>query len=61
MKAIAMPRSGSLSPVFSWLNSAVMSPEPTDMPSITALTLPIVISSPQKVPSSPRNISSPVA
>ena len=59
-KATDMPRSGCASPDFSWLNSWLMSPEPTDMSAITSATEPIVSSSPQKVPSRPRKISSPV-
>ncbi len=58
--AVPMPCSGLARPVFSWSNRALMSPEPTDMPLITSATAPTVSSRPQKVPSRPRKISSPV-
>ncbi len=59
-KATDMPRSGWASPVLSWLKSWLMSPEPTDISAITSATEPMVWISPQKVPSRPRKISSPV-
>ena len=58
--AVPMPRSGCVSPALSWLNSWFRSPEPTDMLPITSEIDPMVSSSPQKVPSRPRKISSPI-
>jgi hypothetical protein len=59
-KAVPMPASGRASPVLSCSNSALRSPEPTDIPAITSDTAPTVFSRPQKVPSRPRKISRPV-
>ena len=59
--ATPMPRSGCARPDLSWLNRAFRSPCPTDIELITSATEPIVRISPQKVPSRPRKIRSPVA
>ncbi len=58
--AVPMPRNGCARPDFSCSNSALMSPEPTDMPVMTSLTERTVSSRPQKVPSRPRKMSRPV-
>ncbi len=58
--AVPMPSSGRARPAFNWLNNWFRSPEPTDMLPMTSATEPMVRSSPQKVPSRPRKISSPV-
>ena len=59
-KAVPMPRNGRPRPDLSCSNSALRSPEPTDMPPITSDTAPTVSNRPQNVPSRPRKISSPV-
>ena len=58
--AVPMPASGAARPPLSWSNIWVTSPEPTDRVEITPPIECTVRSSPQKVPSRPRKISSPV-
>ena len=59
-KAVPMPESGAVRPVFNALRTSLASPDPGSSVAIVSRIEPIVASRPQKVPSRPRNTSNPI-